>query len=123
MSLHLQRFGNDTALLDLGNCTDAEALTALQRLVTHLKCQQIAMLATTASGRILAQVALLRATTQELPRNRSLYSAQAAALLQVMPIAALARLQVAEFEGLRRRLKYPHVAKDAFGYVVTLFDC
>lgn len=98
----LQRFGPDTALLDLGTCTDAEALAAVQALFTYLQSQsqsqsqrqQVTLRAAIAPSGLLAQFALLQAPAHE--SLTLLTATQAPDLLRETSIAALARLRLAD---------------------------
>lgn len=91
---HLQRFSDDTALLDLGLCTDSEAMAAVQALITRLHLQHVTLRAAIAPSGILAQFALLHASAHE---PLTLVTAdQAATVLREIPVAALVRLQVAD---------------------------
>ncbi len=56
---HLQRFGDASALLDLGLCNDAEAATVAQTLITRLANQRITLRAAIAPSGVLAQLALV----------------------------------------------------------------
>lgn len=96
---YLQRFGVHSALLDLGLCTDAEAMAVVQSLITRLASQQINLCTAIAPSGILAQLALYRLLHTQASAHEPLTfltTEQAADLLQRLPIAALARLQFAD---------------------------
>jgi nucleotidyltransferase/DNA polymerase involved in DNA repair len=102
---HLQRFGPDSALLDLGNCTDTEAMAAVQALITRLQSDRslqsrpVTLQASIGPSGILAQLALLRLLHTPAPAHGSLTiltPEQTADLLRELPIMALTRLQFAD---------------------------
>ena len=97
---HLQRFGDASALLDLGPCTDAEAATVVQALITRLGRQQITLRAAIAPSGVLAQLALvdlLRTAHAPTPAPLTVLTReQTADLLRRLPIAALTHLQFAD---------------------------
>lgn len=100
---YLQRFGANSALLDLGPCTDAEAVAVVQALITRQAHQQITLRAAIAPSSILAQLALLRLLHKHISPQAPAYepltvltSEQTADLLRHIPIAALAHLQFAD---------------------------
>jgi hypothetical protein len=95
---YLQQFGVNSALLDLGPCTDAEAVAVVQSLITRLTHQQITLRAAIAPSGILAQLALYRLLQTPASAHEPLTiltPEQIADLLRSLPIAALARLQFA----------------------------
>jgi len=57
---YLQRFGVNSVLLDLGPCTDAEAVAVMQSLIARLAHQQITLRVAIAPSSILALLALFR---------------------------------------------------------------
>ena len=87
----LQRVGPGAALLDLGACTDTEAVEVVNMLITRLQSQQVTLRAAIASSGILAQLALLHAPAHE-PLTL-LITEQSAALLRELSITALIKLQ------------------------------
>ncbi len=98
---YLQRFGVNSALLDLGPCTDTEAVSVVQSLITRLVHQQITLRAAIAPSGTLAQFALLRLLHAPAPASSQSpltvhMPEQTADLLRQLPIAALARLQFAD---------------------------
>ena len=94
---HLQRFGDASALLDLGPCTAAEAATVVQALITRLGRQQITLRAAIAPSGVLAQLALIDLLRQSAPAPLIVLAReQTADLLRRLPIAALTRLQFAD---------------------------
>jgi hypothetical protein len=78
------------ALLDVGNCTDAEAVAIVQALMTRLQRQPVTLRAAIGPRGISAQCALLHAPAHE---SLTLLTAeQTADLLRQLPISALAHL-------------------------------
>jgi hypothetical protein len=98
LTLHLQRLGHDAALLDLGPCTDDEAVDVLHALLAKLRAWQIGARAAIGPSGILAQLALLRAQHAPMAsiqeRLTMVMPEQAAGLLGQVPIAALARMRL-----------------------------
>ncbi len=90
----LQRFGHDAALLDLGPCTEQEAVAVMQALLTHLRDQQVAARAGIGPTSLLAQLALLQALSAHQPLAL-VTPEQTRDLLPQLPIVALARLRLA----------------------------
>ncbi len=92
VTLHLQRLGHDAALLDLGPCTDDEALAVMRALLDRLRAWRITMRAAIGPSGILAQLAFLHAPIREqlavVTPEHSMH------LLQSLPVAALTRLQL-----------------------------
>jgi hypothetical protein len=96
---YLQRYGVHSALLDLGSCTDVEAVSVVQALITRLSHQQITLRAAIAPSGTLAQFALyhlLHTPASAQTPLTLLTPEQTAGLLRSLPITALARLQFAE---------------------------
>lgn len=93
---HLQRFGPDVALLDLGNCTDAEAVVVVQALITRLRSQQVTLRAAIGPSSILAQLALLHASASAHEPLTVLTPERTGDLLRQSPITTLTRLQFAD---------------------------
>lgn len=96
---YLQQFGVNSALLDLGPCSDAEAVAVVQALIARLAHQQITLRAAIAPSGILAQLALFRLLQTPVSAHEPLTiltPEQIADLLRSLPIAALARLQFAD---------------------------
>lgn len=111
VTLHVQRLGHDAALLDLGSCTDEEARSVMQALVTRLQAQQIRVRAAIGPSGTLAQFALLHA-----PSNDSVSlvtTEQVSTLLQRLSIHALARLRLARAVAIK-----PEVVAKLEGYGV-----
>ena len=96
---YLQRFGVNSALLNLGPCADAEAVAVVQALITRLAHQQITLCAAIAPSGILTQLALFRLLhTQTSLRTplTLLPPEQVPDLLRQLPISALACLRFAD---------------------------
>lgn len=94
---HLQRFGYNTALLDLGNCTDEEAVAVVHRLITRLHSQQVTLGAAIGPSGILAQLALLQLLHTSGHEPVTLVTReQRSDLLRQLPIGVLTRLQFAD---------------------------
>lgn len=89
----LQRFGRNAALLDLGPCTEAEALAVVQALLTRVAAWQIPIRAAIAPSGILAQLALLQAPATE--QIAIVTAEQSEDLLRALPVAVLAHLRLA----------------------------
>lgn len=88
---HLQRLGSDAALLDLGTCTDTEALSVAQAFLTDLQRQGITAFAAIGSSSVVAQLAFLHAPLGE---PLALCSSEALSdLLRESPMTALTYLQ------------------------------
>lgn len=85
------------ALLDLGTCTAAEALGAVQSLLAHLAVCDMPARAGIAPSGCLAKLALLRAPASVAVRLVS--PDEAPALLHTTPVALLPRLRVAGVAG------------------------
>src|SRR5215468_2503639 len=90
---HLQRLRHDLALLDLGPCSDEEAIDSVQALIARLRLRQITLRAAIGPSGILAQLALLRAPAHE--PLALVTPAQSTALLQWFPVRALSHLRLA----------------------------
>ena len=82
------------ALLDLGACTDAEAVVAVQGLLVYLARWDIPARAGIAPSGCLAELALLRATAHGAVRRIS--SSDAPAVLATTPVALLPQLCFAD---------------------------
>lgn len=89
----LQRFGPDAALLDLGPCTEDEAVAVMQTLITQLRDQQVTVRVGIAQSGILAQLALLHMPTQESLAH--ITPEHVDELLHALPVAALAQVRLA----------------------------
>jgi DNA polymerase III alpha subunit len=97
LASHLQRFGPDAALLDLGTCTDEEAVAVVQALITRLRSNEITLRAAIGPSGILAQLALLHLPHTPTHEPLTLLMAeQIPALLRQLPITALTHLQFAD---------------------------
>lgn len=103
---HLQRFGSDCALLDLGPCADNEAVAVVQSLITRLAnqaSQRITLRAAIAPSGTLAQLALIHllqtSKTSDAPAHQPLAlvtGAEIPDLLRRLPITVLTRLRFAD---------------------------
>jgi len=102
LTASIQRLGQDAALLDLGVCTDAEAVTALQTCIARLREQEILVQVGVGPSSILAQLALLHSSQHE--SLVLVTSEQVPNLLGMVPIRALARLHLPELPGLPGRV-------------------
>jgi len=102
LTTHLQRLGHNAALLDLGLCTDAEAVAALRALITGLCAQQIPARAAIGPSGVLAQLALLHAPSQE--PLACVTPERVEELLRQLPITVLARLRLPAVLALRHDL-------------------
>jgi nucleotidyltransferase/DNA polymerase involved in DNA repair len=95
LTASIERLGQDATLLDLGVCTDAEAVTALQAFIARLREQEIPVQIGVGPSALLAQLALMHGSHG--PRHAPLVlvtSEQLAGLLSLLPIRALARLHL-----------------------------
>ncbi len=95
----LQRFSATSALLDLGRCTEAEAVAVVQALITRMAHQQITLRAAIAPSGVLAQLALfhlLHTHASSQSPLTVLTPEQTADLLRNLPISTLTRLQFAD---------------------------
>jgi nucleotidyltransferase/DNA polymerase involved in DNA repair len=95
LTASIERLGQDAALLDLGVCTDAEAVTALQAFIAQLREQEILVQVGVGPSALLAQLALLPCPHGPQHAPLALVTAeQLADLLNTLPIGALARLHL-----------------------------
>jgi nucleotidyltransferase/DNA polymerase involved in DNA repair len=98
LTASIERLGQDAALLDLGVCTDAEAVTALQAFIARLHEQEILVQVGVGPSALLAQLALMPCPhgphgPQHVPLAL-VTSEQLADRLNLLPIRALARLHL-----------------------------
>jgi len=93
----VERLDADHALLELGRCTEAEALSALYTLLDHLAQADIHVLAGIGPTPVVAQLAIQMASAAHPQAHPLLVSASAAsAFLKPLPIERLLTLRPAE---------------------------